>query len=558
MINNLLRASEYKDPRARMPLLPVRIVKTWGRVLNADALLEDSPAQAFLGKFSGCVMINTCGSERAAVLLDFGAEFHGSCRLTAGMIDGGVKFARLKIRFGESVSEAVSELGYKNAGCDHACRDQEVVMSGLSVHETNESGFRFAYIELMDDKAVGLVNVHGVMIYRDIERLGKFSCSDPLIEKIWETAVYTVHMCMQEYLWDGIKRDRLVWMGDMHTEILTILTAFGKQDVIEKSLDFMKIHTPASDWMNGLPSYSLWWVIANRDLYMRTGDRDYLLKQEEYLKQLSKRLIDIVDEDGCEQIPPKKFLDWPTSDDDAASHEGMQGLLKTALDAAADMLAEMGNDALSEKCRIKAELMKKHIPEASGNLAAASILALSGVSDAKETNDKIIKPTGAKGYSCLMGGYILNAKAKAGDITGALNDMRAYWGGMLSMGATTFWEDFSLDWLDNASPLTDFVPEGKRDIHGDFGAYCYKNLRHSFCHGWASGPVPFITENVLGVKAIEPGYKKVSIKGNLGDLEYAKGEVPTPYGIIKVCLSKNESGETVSEISVPEGIEIVK
>ena len=51
---------------------------------------------------------------------------------------------------------------------------------------------------------------------------------------------YTVHLNMQEYLWDGIKRDRLVWVGDMHPEVMTIHTVFGENEVVRKSLDFAK------------------------------------------------------------------------------------------------------------------------------------------------------------------------------------------------------------------------------------------------------------------------------------------------------------------------------
>ena len=36
--------------------------------------------------------------------------------------------------------------------------------------------------------------------------------------------------------------------------------------------------------------------------------------------------------------------------------------------------------------------------------------------------------------------------------------------------------------------IDELVPPGKKDLHGDFGAYCYVGFRHSLCHGWASGP----------------------------------------------------------------------
>ena len=67
---------------------------------------------------------------------------------------------------------------------------------------------------------------------------------------------------MQEYLWDGIKRDLLVWVGDMHPEVMTILAVFGANEVVTKSLDFMEEITPLPAWMNGsYSSYSMWWLL---------------------------------------------------------------------------------------------------------------------------------------------------------------------------------------------------------------------------------------------------------------------------------------------------------
>ena len=93
---------------------------------------------------------------------------------------------------------------------------------------------------------------------RDIPYLGTFKSNDERLNKIWETGAYTVHLNMQEYLWDGIKRDRLVWVGDMHPEVMTILAVFGANEVVPKSLDFIAEITPSNEWMNGISSYSMW------------------------------------------------------------------------------------------------------------------------------------------------------------------------------------------------------------------------------------------------------------------------------------------------------------
>jgi len=83
---------------------------------------------------------------------------------------------------------------------------------------------------------------------------------------------------------------------------------------------------------------------------------------------------------------------------------------------------------------------------------------------------------------------------------------------MIKMGATTFWEEFDLDWMKGTSRID--VPEKDNIpcIHVPFGKSCYVGLRLSLCHGWASGPTSFLSRYVLGVKPIEPGYKKIKIE----------------------------------------------
>lgn len=77
--------------------------------------------------------------------------------------------------------------------------------------------------------------------------------------------------------------------------------------------------------------------------------------------------------------------------------------------------------------------------------------------------------------------------------------IKEYFGAMLARGATTFWEDFDMEWL-NGSGRIDEIPEnGVKDIHGDYGAHCYKNFRHSLCHGWASGVLSFVIEHIFGL-----------------------------------------------------------
>ena len=129
---------------------------------------------------------------------------------------------------------------------------------------------------------------------------------------------------------------------------------------------------------------------------------------------------------------------------------------------------------------------------------------------------------------------------------------------MLSLGATTFWEDFDLDWTKNASSIDRLPREGEIDVHGLYGGYCYKGFRHSLCHGWASGVTAWLTERVLGVTILEPGCTKLLVQPDLGNLDRAEGVFPTPLGDVRITVSKNNAGDTVCKTDAPDGIEIVR
>ena len=548
------------DPRVRKYIVPMRVVRTTGQVSGAEALLEPRPGQISLEKpafWPACKLTNTTG-ERASVLVDFGCEFHGSIRVYSWYVSPKTgNRVNLKVRFGESVSEAMTPYPEKGSTNDHANRDMVLNVGFLSANETNESGFRFVNIELMDDDAsIELYMIQGAMIGRELKKEGSFACSDARINDIYETAVYTAYLNMQEYLWDGIKRDRLVWCGDIYPSEMTILSAYGAHEILKNSLDLHSTITPPTGWMNSMPTYSLWWLLSHEILYRAGGDLEYLKAHHDYMKELVHHVSQFILEDGSEKLPGG-FLDWPNSENPVGIHAGQQALMARAFEMTAEMMRAMGDEETAQFCDAqRARLMQVH-PFHGHSKQAAALMALWGLEDPVRMNQEVIEPNGAHGYSTFLGFATLAAKAEAGDMTGALRDMRDYWGGMLDLGATTFWEDFNLDWAVNASPIDQVVPEGKDDIHGDFGAYCYKNLRHSLCHAWASGPAPFLAQYVLGVKVLSPGCRKVAVRPQLGDLTWAEGDYPTPLGPIHIRVEKTESG-LKTDVRAPEGVEIVR
>ena len=97
----------------------------------------------------------------------------------------------------------------------------------------------------------------------------------------------------------------------------------------------------------------------------------------------------------------------------------------------------------------------------------------------------------------------------------ALKIMLKEWGNMLEKGINTCWETMEM--------------EGTM-------------YTRSICHAWSAAPSIYLTENVLGIKPLEPGYRKFTVNPTLCDLAWAQGSVATPYGIIYVKAEKKEDG----------------
>ena len=544
----------------RKYLTPVRIVHvtdpTGKQLLNSESILKPGIGQADLngGKYLTLISDKT---TKPGIILDFGREIQGGIELVT-TINNPNPAGRVRIRFGESVAETLSDAGRQGATNDHAMRDFIVSLPWLGRLEVGNSGFRFVNIELADPNTkLEIKEVSAIFTFRDIPYWGSFTCNDERLNQIWMTGAYTVHLNMQDYLWDGIKRDRLVWVGDMHPEVMTINTVFGNCGIVPKSLDLARNLTPLPGWMNGISSYSMWWILIQRDWYLYQGNLEYLKQQKEYLVALLQQLSAKIDPDGKEILDGGRFLDWPSSENKEAIHAGLQSMMVMTFEAGKELCTILGDTETAKICTSSATKLKNHIPAMAGSKQAAALLSLSGLVIPEKANSEILAKDGVHRMSTFYGYYMLKARAKAGDFQGAIDNIREYWGGMLDLGATTFWEDFDIDWMKNGARIDEMVPEGKIDVHASYGGYCYKGYRHSFCHGWSSGPTSWLTQYVLGVNVTEPGCRELRIEPHLGDLQWVKGSFPTPYGVLKIEHHKMADGSVKTTFDAPKEIKII-
>ncbi len=123
-------------------LTPQRIVwlsDTTGKfVQNAESILKPGIGQADLNLGDYLTLVSDKESQ-PGIILDFGFEIQGGIEIiTTG--NNANPSGKVRIRLGESIGEAMSEVGEDGATNDHAMRDFEVLLPWLGRLEVGESG----------------------------------------------------------------------------------------------------------------------------------------------------------------------------------------------------------------------------------------------------------------------------------------------------------------------------------------------------------------------------------------------------------------------------------
>jgi len=240
------------------------------------------------------------------------------------------------------------------------------------------------------------------------------------------------------------------------------------------------------------------------------------------------------------------FIDWAPKPlpnyGGVTSFEPM--LFVRALEAAAQIAAEAGEpdeaSAYRERAmRLRAEIVPRYWDEAKGGLM--HLLRRDGGLDpmltrypnifglfygyfdkarAESVVQNVLLNDSVLGIQTpYMRFYELEALCAAGRQPEVLKTIRDYWGGMLSLGATSFWELYN--------------PSEKGEEH--YAMYG-RRFGKSLCHAWGASPAYLLGRYFLGVAPVSPGFATYEVRPSLGGLDWMEGEVPTPSGPIGVSV----------------------
>ncbi|MEK0316768.1 alpha-L-rhamnosidase-related protein [Cohnella sp. 56] len=469
-------------------------------------------------------------------LLDFGRETFGYLRFHH--LEGA---GRVRIYYGESRAEALSP---------DACYSLDRFEAGAAARQAEDGiytladakAFRYAWIHA--DPGVRWDRVSMLYEYVPATNRGAFACSDPKLGEIYETSLYTLHLNTREFFLDGIKRDRWVWSGDAYQAFLMNYYSFFDLDVTRRTLIALRGKDPLVMHFNTILDYSLYWFVSLYDYYLYTGDVAFVRQYYDRAVSLMDFCLAQRNAEGLIEGRPQDwvFIDWADLENDGAVST-IQIIAARSLEAMSAFAAAMEDEVASAAYGALAEDIKERTlrlfwdDEAGGLLHRrvngvtqpaltkhASMFAmgfgyLNPDRQARVIRDVMLGSGVPRIRTPYMRFHELAALCESGQHERVLEEVRAYWGGMLDLGATTFWEAFDPTLADGAHYDMYGIPFGK-----------------SLCHAWGAGPIYLFGKYFLGVRPLSPGCASFVVEPHLGGLDWMKGAVPLSGGEVEVDM----------------------
>ncbi|WP_461100208.1 alpha-L-rhamnosidase C-terminal domain-containing protein [Spirosoma koreense] len=496
------------------------------------------PSGAFRLEKSAITILGT-----GELQFDFGQVNAGWLEFDSGDLQGEVLL---------SISE-YNEPAILNAGAQHPVKTLKPVRYGntyrLELNHQLYEGVRFAWLHVKTfARPWKLTNFRLICQTKPVNYLGSFSCNDTLLNRIWYTGAYTVKLnLLQDYLGAILmeRSDRHSWTGDAYPSQAASMVAFGNFDFIRKNIAF----TASQD--NGIPAYSMYWVLGLLDYFTYTGDTTFF---KDYIDNATKRLDTAFGH--FDTLPNLSFMGWDERlgagferPNMAESQRTYRWLCINAWSKFSQCMLSIGDTALAAKYSRYATAKKQQL--VANQFADYGVHALAEVFNAGFDQSSRVQALAKKwfedrnsrlSYSPFNQYFILQGMAQAGYKTEAITTIKDQWGGQIRYGGTTFFEVFRPSWNNVLAP-------NSAPINNQCG---YTSLTHP----WGAGVSRWLSDEILGIRPVSAGFKTFSIIPFLTESIFSvKGSVPTPRGIITASFN-SVTGDC--EVLIPVGTTATK
>lgn len=435
-------------------------------------------------------------------------------------------------------------------------------------------GFRYLMLTVRNARyPVHFYSVRLVQNTYPVAEIGRFHCSDALLNDIWQISRDTTKLCMEDTFVDCPAYEQAFWVGDSRNEALIGNYLFSAPALTERCLRLVpgsRNQTPLyadqvpSGWSSVIPNWTFFWVIACKEHYEQTGQTKFAKDMWPSIRYTLNHYVQHIDDNGLFNIQAWNLLDWaPIDQPNGGVVTHQNAFLVKALNSAAELALIAGHAEEADSFKHWADRLKaamnKHLwsedKEAyldcihadgrrSGIFSMQTQVAafLCDIADGprKEALERYLLNPPASFVqigSPFMSFFYYEALARIGKLTHMLDDIRRNYGQMIDYEATTCWEMYPSFKENRTNP---------------------NFLTRSHCHAWSAAPAYFLGAYILGVRPQAPGWEKVLVEPNPCGLRWARGSAPLPEaGRVDVSWRADEERRQMEiEVRVPQGQQI--
>ena len=446
-------------------------------------------------------------------------------------------------------------------------------------------GYMKVNVENMSDSVAYIDEIKLSYAHYPIKNETSLVTSDSLLNKIYDVCMHTLKICRQDIHLDSpTHQEPLACTGDYYIQALMeylniydpSLTAFD----ILRTAEFLKIQ-------NGRmfhTSYSLIFPMWLYDYYMYTGDKNLLSEVKSAMECLFSLFETyIFKENGLlEYAPDYMFVDWivmqNTPDPYGDSREVMshgktagfslhhppkalgQSVLcmfyYRALICGAEIFKLLNDEKSAEKCLEKAENIKNainlHLYDENAELYIGGLDTDNALGSSQWLPENVKRRFHLKQANVLAVLFDIAPKDKEKDIMEYVakdlrkEEMQPYFYHFLleAVYKSGLFEKYGLDLIRKYEGMINKCDKGLCEAWEYIDSDC--------SHAWGGAPAYILKKALAGFEMVESGYRKIKLSPKLYGLDFANFGISTPYGEIKINLSKDKT-----EVTVPSEIKVI-
>lgn len=423
-------------------------------------------------------------------------------------------------------------------------------------------GFRYAVLTLRGTARPVRASLSLHTIGYPLAVRGRFTCSEPDLNRIWSACVHTQRVCMLDAYIDTPWREQAQWWGDARVTCQNTFHLANDARLMRRgirSIAGQRVpngltygHAPTIAHSCILPDFSLIWIITLWDYYWQTGElepfhshQDCLGGILEYFRNRSDPETHLVSCDRRYWL----FLDWTT-----LHRQGFSTVLNLWLLIALEKTAELHRlSGQGHQARSLSQWARKLRSSLRAMIDSDGLLC-----DGRDEKGRLVRRKSVHSQTlALMAGLCSGSERAMLEkrLLPWIREERAF-----EAKPSAYWATYIFRMLQERGYGADVIRfirkhwEPMADYGSTWENFVPRRGADSFSHAWSAHPISHFAQILGGITQTGPAWTAIRFAPALLTAS-GSVRVPTPQGMITSSWRQRRSGSFDVRLQLPEGVQ---